>query len=240
MLVRAMKNFSDRKIVHSWQKNAQPWVAAVRRGEIESRVLVTNNAILDAVLQRTPETVLDVGCGEGWLARELGKAGINTLGIDVVAALIDAAKKAGGGRFRQLAFEELSTDVLNEKFDVMVANFSLLGNESVRHVFQQASLLLKTGGAFIVQTLHPVAGCGEGPYADGWREGSWTGFNDEFSDPAPWYFRTLETWTSLFQASGLHLNPIVEPLNPKTKHPASVIFTGVLAGITTPHRRTPA
>lgn len=224
-----MKNFSDQKIVQSWQKNAQPWVAAVRRGEIESRVLVTNNAILDAVLQRTPNTVLDVGCGEGWLVRELGKAGINTLGIDVVQALVDAATKAGGGRFKRLAFEELSPHVVHEKFDVMVANFSLMGNASVEHVFQQASLLLNPGGAFIVQTLHPVAGCGEGPYADGWRQGSWTGFSDHFSDPAPWYFRTLETWATLFQANGLRLNKLVEPLNPKTKNPASVIFTGVLA-----------
>lgn len=225
-----MKNFSDRKIVQSWQKNAQPWVAAVRRGEIESRVLVTNNAILDAILQTAPKTVLDVGCGEGWLVRELGKAGINALGIDVVPELIDAATQAGGGRFKRLAFEELSADVMHEKFDVMVANFSLLGHESVEHVFQQAPLLLNTGGAFIVQTLHPVAGGGEGPYADGWRESSWTGFSDQFSDPAPWYFRTLETWASLFQASGLQLNELVEPLNPKTKNPASVIFTGVLAG----------
>lgn len=225
-----MKNFSDQKIVQSWHKNARPWVSAVRQGQIESRVLVTNQAILDAILQRTPKTVLDVGCGEGWLVRELGKAGINTLGIDVVQGLIDAAKKAGGGRFRRLAFEELSPEVMHEKFDVMVANFSLLGDESVRHVFQQAPLLLKTGGAFIVQTLHPVAGCSEGHYADGWREGSWTGFSGPFSDPAPWYFRTQETWTSLFQANGLHLNQIVEPLNPKTKNPVSVIFTGVLAG----------
>ena len=225
-----MKNFSDQKIVQSWQKNAQPWVTAVRQGEIESRVLVTNQAIIDAVLARAPKTALDVGCGEGWLVRELGKSGINSLGVDVVQGLIDSAKKAGGGRFRLLAFEELSREVINERFDVMVANFSLLGNESVSHVFQQAPILLNPGGALIVQTLHPVAGCGAGKYADGWREGSWAGFSEQFNDPAPWYFRTLETWKSLFQERGLRLSEIVEPLNPKTKIPASVIFTGVFAG----------
>ncbi|MBW4488559.1 MAG: hypothetical protein KME12_12290 [Trichocoleus desertorum ATA4-8-CV12] len=63
-----------------------------------------------------------------------------------------------------------------------------------------------------MQTIHSVVGCGEQQYQDGWRSGSWDGFSPDFVDPAPWYFRTLESWTRLFVDSGLRLVELREPL----------------------------
>ena len=40
---------SDAKIIDSWNKNVMPWTTAVRTGQIESRQLSTNQAIVDAV-----------------------------------------------------------------------------------------------------------------------------------------------------------------------------------------------
>jgi 2-polyprenyl-3-methyl-5-hydroxy-6-metoxy-1,4-benzoquinol methylase len=225
-----VKNFSDQKIVDSWMKNVQPWVQAVRCGEIESRLLVTNKSITDAIFSRTPKSVLDVGCGEGWLSRELAKSGIQTLGIDIVPSLIDFARKAGGGRFECMPMSEVTFENLHEKFDTVACNFSLLGNESVDQLFRNALSLLQKGGALIIQTIHPMTGCGDGKYEDGWREGSWAGFNDQFSDPAPWYFRTMESWKVLFTENGYRLCNTLEPLNPKTNLPASVIFIGEVDG----------
>jgi len=225
-----MKKYSDQQIIDSWHKNAKPWIDAIREGEIESRVLVTNQAIVDAILLRQPKTVLDIGCGEGWLVRELVAHGIDALGIDVVPDLIESAKRDNAGRFHTLAYEDISVGTLKQKFDVAVCNFSMLGKESVEHVFQQVPSLLNDGGAFIVQTLHPIVACGDQPYLDGWRQGSWAGFSDAFTNPAPWYFRTLESWEALFGHSGLHLAKITEPLHQKTNLPASVIFVAELPG----------
>ncbi len=214
---------NDDHVIKSWQKNALPWTAAVRENQIESRSLVTNRAIVDAVLSRSPSTALDIGCGEGWLVRALSSHGIDAIGIDVVPALIEQAKLAGGGTFRVASYDQL-VDEPATKADVAIANFSLIGKEPVEQLLRGIPALLARGGAFIVQTLHPVASCGDLPYEDGWRPGSWAGFNEEFTDPAPWYFRTLESWKRLIGESGFSLTETREPTDPRTGQPASVIF----------------
>jgi len=222
--------FSDAKIVESWGKNAPSWTVAVREGQIESRKQITNQAIVDAILSRSPCSVLDIGCGEGWLARALATRNIQVVGVDVVPGLIEAAQRAGGGEFRAMSYEEIGAGKLKVSVDAVVCNFSLLGKESVEGVFRAAPSLLDSHGSFIVQTLHPVMACRDLPYRDGWREGSWAGFSTDFCDPAPWYFRTLESWIKLFVDSGFRLCEVREPLHPKTQKPASIIFIGETAG----------
>jgi 2-polyprenyl-3-methyl-5-hydroxy-6-metoxy-1,4-benzoquinol methylase len=224
--------FSDAKIVDSWHKNAAPWSAAVRSAQIESRRLITDQSIIDAVTSRAPESLLDLGCGEGWLIRALnhvlpaapGGRSIRLIGVDVVPSLIEQAIAGGGGEFQLASYEQVATGRLQIAVDVVVCNFSLLGKESVESIVAAVPSLLTSNGSFIVQTLHPVSACGNEPYRDGWRAGTWHGFSNQFSDPAPWYFRTLGSWVNLFRRAGLRLLELREPLHPVTGAPASVIF----------------
>ncbi|MFI4970198.1 MAG: class I SAM-dependent methyltransferase [Lysobacterales bacterium] len=215
---------SDAKIVDSWGSNAAPWTVAVREQQIESRRLVTDRAIIEATLSCAPRSVLDIGCGEGWLARALAAAGIEVIGIDAIPALIDRARQAGGGDFRVMSYEDVAAGKFNKSVDAVVCNFALLGNESVSGLFGAVRSLLNPRGSLLIQTLHPLVACGDAPYEDGWRASSWAGFNTDFSDPAPWYFRTLESWIRLFAEHGLRLLELREPLHPQTQKPASVIF----------------
>ncbi|HEV8365728.1 MAG TPA: methyltransferase domain-containing protein [Gemmatimonadaceae bacterium] len=223
--------YSDAKIVESWQRNAAPWADAVRERKIESRTLVTDSAIVEAVLSRSPQTVLDIGCGEGWLARVLAQHAIRVTGVDVAPALIDAASKAGGGDFRVASYELIAAGRLElAPVDVVVANFSLIGKESVDNLMAAVPSMLAPSGALVIQTLHPLVATGDLPYVDGWRDGSWTGFGADFSDPAPWYFRTLETWVTLLRETALRLVEMREPLHPTSQKPASVIFIAQVTG----------
>jgi 2-polyprenyl-3-methyl-5-hydroxy-6-metoxy-1,4-benzoquinol methylase len=200
------------------------WACAVREGRIESRVAVTDRAIVEAVCSRAPRSVLDIGCGEGWLVRALAARGMRAVGVDAVSGLVEAAQSMGGGEFRVMSYKELASGKLNVTADAVVCNFALLGKESVEGLFRAVPSLLNPQGVFVVQTLHPVVACGGLPYRDGWREGSWAGFGPEFSNPAPWYFRTLESWIELFAVSGLRLREAREPIHPATGKPASVVF----------------
>lgn len=216
----------DAAILSAWLRNAAPWEAAVRERRIESRRLVTDQAIVAAVKDLAPRRVLDLGCGEGWLARALAAEGIAVTGIDAVPELIEAARRHSGGAFHVVAYEQLAPGVPGAPFDAVVCNFSLLGERSVEQVFAALPRLLVPGGHLIVQTLHPLIACGAAPYRDGWREGSWAGIDGDFKDAAPWYFRTLESWVGLFVRYGLAVEALREPLHPASGRPASVIVVG--------------
>lgn len=224
----AIDPLSDQKVIDSWHVNAAPWTDAVRGRRIESRNLVTNRAILAAVERRAPRTVLDIGCGEGWLVRALADEGVIATGVDAVPGLIEKARAAGGGEFSAISYEEIAAGKFSTTVDVAVANFSLIGKEAVDGIVTRVPHLLAEGGALIIQTIHPLVEDSAAPYMDGWRPGAWTGFGEEFTDPAPWYFRTLETWVRLIAHAGLRLTEMREPLDPRSGRPASVIFVAVL------------
>jgi SAM-dependent methyltransferase len=238
----------ERQILSSWQQNASPWHIAIQANQIESRQLVTNQAILDAILANSPRTVLDLGCGEGWLVRALIAEGIEAIGVDAVADLIAQARQTGAGDFQVVSYDDLihhTPDILNlghvqtwnlqqgktSSFqterglvDLIVCNFSLFGHQSVASLLSSLPNYLRPQGKLIIQTLHPLVAGGDLPYQDGWREGSWAGFSSDFTNPPPWYFRTLSSWVTLLTESGFQIQAIQEPIHPVSQQPASVIF----------------
>jgi 2-polyprenyl-3-methyl-5-hydroxy-6-metoxy-1,4-benzoquinol methylase len=217
---------SDREaaILRVWHGHVEPWARAVREGRIASRRLVTDAAIVAAVRARSPRSAIDLGCGEGWLVRALATQGIDVLGVDAVPALVQAAEQAGDGCFVAMDYAQVAAGALEARADVAICNFSLLGGESVDALLCAVPRLLLPGGALLIQTLHPWSACGDAPYRDGWREGSWAGCGEGFGEAAPWYFRTFTGWMRSFAAAGLVLEWMCEPVHPQSGQPASVIF----------------
>jgi len=219
-----MEKFSDDRVVEAWLENAEPWSDAVRGRKIESRRLVTDSAIIEAIMSRRHRSMIDIGCGEGWLVRAVSELGISATGFDVVPELVQKANASGAGEFRVLSYEQLASEPLDIKADVVVANFSLIGREAVERLLWRVPEMMEPGGAFIMQTPHPLVATGDAPYEDGWREGSWAGCGDNFKAAAPWYFRTVGSWVNLISRSRMKLAELREPLNPATAKPASLII----------------
>jgi 2-polyprenyl-3-methyl-5-hydroxy-6-metoxy-1,4-benzoquinol methylase len=217
-------------LASSWTRNADAWTAAVREGRIPSRRLGTDAAVVDAVLARAPGRVLDVGCGEGWLARALAARGADVTGVDASAPLVAAAQALGGGRFAVLDYGEAVAEParLGGPYDVAVCNFALLDADPAP-LLGALRARLAAGGALVVQTVHPWTAAGEGPYEDGWRTETFAGFGEGFAAPMPWYFRTLASWTAVLAAAGYAPVELREPLHPNTGRPASLILTCLVA-----------
>jgi 2-polyprenyl-3-methyl-5-hydroxy-6-metoxy-1,4-benzoquinol methylase len=211
------------QIRRSWVANASAWRSAVRERKIESRRIATDAAIVRSVLDQNPRRVLDLGCCEGWLSRELAGHGIDVIGFDTSPALIEAAQDLGGGDFRVLSYESLiaSPTVLEPGFDVIAANFSLF-EEQLAPLLTALRVLLAPEGALVVQTVHPAFI--DLPYQDGWQTETFATIGGDWQDAMPWYFRTLASWVRLFTESGYLISGIVEPLHPEHLKPLSIIF----------------
>jgi 2-polyprenyl-3-methyl-5-hydroxy-6-metoxy-1,4-benzoquinol methylase len=130
--------------------------------QIDSRKREAMPTIVGAVVSRGGQTVLDLGCGEGWLTRALTTQGLNVLGTDIIPALIERGQAIAGadgkpfglGNFELASYAEIVAGKLATKFDVVVANFSLIGKESVEGLFRSMPSLINDGGAWIIPAIH--------------------------------------------------------------------------------------
>jgi cyclopropane fatty-acyl-phospholipid synthase-like methyltransferase len=106
-------------------------------------------------------TLLDIGCGRGALMRRLQAEGIETVGIDQSAVMVEAAGAQG------LDVSKKGICEVEGRFDAAVAVFDVLnfmdddGLELFLHCVAQR---LEPGGVFLadINTLHGFSGVAEG------------------------------------------------------------------------------
>ncbi|CAI8883097.1 SAM-dependent methyltransferase [Pseudomonas sp. IT-P218] len=210
-------------LLQSWHHNAHAWIEAIRSGAIESRLKVTDQAILLAILGRQPERVLDLGCGEGWLLRALAERGIEAVGVDGDETLVEAARAAGSSPVHLASYEQLveaRVDV-GRDYNLICANFALL-HQDIIPLLAAMDALLAPDGALVIQTLHPWT-VAAGDYQDGWREETFSGFDGQWQ-PMPWYLRTLSSWINALDMAGFRLAGLQEPQHPQSPVPQSLLL----------------
>lgn len=210
----------EQAILKSWDTNAQAWTQAVRNREIESRNRVTNQAIVEAILAQDFQSMLDVGCGEGWLIREIASTRPGDyMGIDGSENLIRQAQELDQEHtYLNQTYQALNIDSLQCKFDLIVCNFSLFGKESVDDLLLKLKGLLNENVRILIQTLYVE------DESSGWQAGSWQGFSEQFTDPAPWYKRNHQAWLNTFEQAGLVVSHDYKTQHPDTLQICSVIF----------------
>ncbi|MBK5355568.1 methyltransferase domain-containing protein [Pseudomonas sp. TH41] len=216
-------------LLQSWHHNAHSWIEAIRTGAIESRLNVTDQAILLAVLGRQPERVLDLGCGEGWLLRALAQRAITAVGVDGDATLVEAARAGGSSQVHLASYEALTEAKVDigSGYDLICANFALL-HQDIIPLLAAMNALLAPGGALVIQTLHPWT-VAAGDYQDGWREETFAGFKGPWQ-PMPWYFRTLSSWLNALDMAGFRLASLQEPQHPQSSEPQSLLLVAEQRG----------
>src|SRR5947209_6404683 len=112
--------------------------------------------LLDAAEVSGKMSILDVGCGPGYVSAAATERGASSTGLDFSAEMIAIAKK----KFPGIEFREGDAQNLpfgDASFDRVVANFALLHLASPERAMSEAARVLKPGGRFAFTTWAKVS-----------------------------------------------------------------------------------
>ena len=112
--------------------------------------------LLDAAAVSAQMSILDVGCGPGYVSAAAVERGATPVGLDFSAEMIAIAQnKFPGIEFRQGDAQNLP--FADAMFDRVVANFALLHLSNPERAMSEAARVLKTGGQFAFTTWAKVS-----------------------------------------------------------------------------------
>jgi 2-polyprenyl-3-methyl-5-hydroxy-6-metoxy-1,4-benzoquinol methylase len=118
-------------------------------------------------------SVLDVGCGNGYFARELARCGARVTGIDISPRMIEHAKQLESAESLGIAYYVLDAATLPgsfalNSFDMATSCLALQDMPQVEQVFRGLQALLRPGGRLVASITHP---CTDTPFRVWERDG---------------------------------------------------------------------
>lgn len=201
-------------------------------GDLWHRTLI-DPAFLRVVGDVRGLRVLDLACGNGYLARRYARNGARVVGVDASEPIVRRArareaKEPLGIEYRvanasrRLPFEDGS-------FDLIASNMALMDIEDAEGAIREGGRALKTGGRFVASLCHPCFD--QGPTStwllerhfrsvEVWRKIA--RYRTPFADDMLWgigdkkvttvgYHRPLSWYARAFRDSGFLIRSLEEP-----------------------------
>jgi ubiquinone/menaquinone biosynthesis C-methylase UbiE len=156
-------------ITGGWEQMAEHWDA--HEGDAGSN---WHRALLHPALLRVlgplgGQRMLDVGCGNGSLARELARRGAHVTGVDASAPVIVRARRREAqeplGIVYHVADAERMEPIRNGCFDLAVSCMALQDIPEAAAAIREVARALKPRGRFVPLFSHP---CFDVPDASAW------------------------------------------------------------------------
>lgn len=142
----------------AWEAEASNWVAWARTPGHDSYWRFHRDRFLE-LLPPPPARVLDVGCGEGRLPRELTSRGYEVTGIDASPTLIGHARHADpDGDYRVADAARLP--LANASVQLVTAFLSLHDMHDMEGAVAEAARVLAAGGRLCAAIVHPINSAG--------------------------------------------------------------------------------
>jgi SAM-dependent methyltransferase len=210
--------------VDLWETNAGWWQATCTAGadlEYEEQILPLVAAHLVGARR-----VLDVGCGEGQVARRLAGGGATVVGIDPVAAQLATARIRASGP----AYVRASADALpfaDASFDAVVICLALEHVDDFAGALAEAARVLEPGGRFLLLVGHPLLQAPGSGWIDDrewderyWRIGTYLREGAVIDEVAPgvafeFIHRPVARYVNAMAAVGLPVERMEEPSPPR-------------------------
>ena len=218
----------------SWNSNAAAWDENFDDDGDDHRKYCTDEFLFDMIGNVVDTDILDMGCGNGYLCRKLGRSGARVTGVDISEEMIQRAAAyncPGQTGIAYLTASAIDLSMLRDaSFDGIVSNHLLNNVSDYEAAIRESYRLLKPSGRMIAVISHPCFSCGprawnvlapDSPRCEEqtayvvdeyFRSGAhfmakWKGFS-----PIPYFHRTLSEYWRAFQVAGFSIEGFAEPM----------------------------
>ena len=207
-----------------WNRVADDWRRQVGEDGDANRILNSDPVLWQFAGDVKGLTVLDAGCGTGYLSKKLCDRGARMIGIDFSERMIEIARAHYPAiDFRVDSCTELRT-LADASFDLVIANYVLMDTLDLHGTLHAFHRVLKTNGMAVLVFSHP---CFPQERATVSRNGDeityrwdfsyfeqrkcidppWAHFTSEFI----WFHRSLSDYWKAFRAAGFVVVDFEEP-----------------------------
>jgi ubiquinone/menaquinone biosynthesis C-methylase UbiE len=129
------------------------------RGDLWHRTLI-DPALLDAVgVVPRGARLLDVGCGNGYLARAFARRGLEVTGVERSSELVALARASEEREPLGVTYREGDAANLagleDASFELAIANMSLMDIEDAHSAIREVGRVTRSGGRFVFSISHP-------------------------------------------------------------------------------------
>ena len=208
-----------------WDEHAQWWIDGFTNGADPEYVEQIIPLAVEELVGR--HKVLDLGCGDGQIARALAARGSDVLGVDPTQLHIDVAIERGGGpRYLLGGATDIPAD--DNSFDAVVACLVFEHIDQMDEAMTEVARVLKPEGQFSFFLNHPLLQTpGSGwiddhiidPPEQYWRIGPYLVETESIEEVEKdvyirFIHRPLSRYVNALIANGMTLERMVEPSPP--------------------------
>lgn len=183
------------------------WIAQREASAVDSNPVVS--LLLESLGELTGRRLLDAGCGEGFLARQLAQRGARVTGIDLSPRLIQIARTKQSGEdidYRVADLAEPQADLV-DAFDTVASHMVLNDVRRITDFAQTMHDVTQPGGRLAFALNNPYSHVVRGHLTDYFASGAEARYGGFWTMgvKAQYVHRTLEDHMAAFLRTGLQL-----------------------------------
>jgi 2-polyprenyl-3-methyl-5-hydroxy-6-metoxy-1,4-benzoquinol methylase len=208
-------NITNQSTIDDWSNVTDDEINAFGDEGDEARVSLIDPNVFDLIGDVQGKTVLDAGCGNGYLSRKLAKMGAKVTGIEPSSSLYQHCLEKEEAE--PLGIEYLQQDISklesSNKYDLVVVINVLMDIPEYQSALTNCVKSLKDGGEIVISILHP---CFPGSELD-WNERGRVMIGEYFaSEPVKQKYghsfaRPLQEYFNFIIDSDCSIAKVVEP-----------------------------